>query len=43
MWYESGALVPVVMFGFPFVYLMGMMVGWVAGLCIVAYKRPPSD
>jgi len=43
LWYETGAHLPVVMFGFPFVYLFGMMMGWVIGLWLVSFTNTPGE
>jgi len=40
LWYEWGAKIPFVLFGFPFVYLFGMLMGWVIGLWIVSLRAP---
>lgn len=39
LWYAEGANLPVVIFGFPVVYLLGMMLGWVIGLGAVYFRR----
>ncbi|GAB4233373.1 MAG: hypothetical protein Tsb0021_12360 [Chlamydiales bacterium] len=39
LWIESGLKQPVVMFGFPFVYFVCMMTGWVIGLFFVTLLR----
>jgi hypothetical protein len=43
LWYDTGSTIPVVMFGFPFVYLFGVLIGWVIGLWIAAMSTPPKD
>lgn len=39
IWFEGGAHLAVVMFGFPFIYMVGVMVGWVMGLMFTSPSR----
>lgn len=36
LWYQEGDHLPLIVYGFPFTYLIGMMAGWVIGLAVVS-------